>query len=342
MVSILAPSAAKNAALGTGEGGVERDSSKDTLSEGAGGTPGGDDAAALTDASTEAPPEAALPAPGVGLVLRQAVAAASAALSTLPNSCFALAPPPPHPGYSLPQRAGAALWTAVLYGGLGLVCGGAGQARARRRTLLRCFALFSALLTPTRRVSLSLLGVDECTDARCAYGGPRHAARRGARRAALVPVHGQISVAALPARRRSGEPGRTRAGPRQQRGGACGHVTRAAPLQQRLRRGTLRGAHERLGHQPLIAARAGRTCELCRDREGGAHLRVLARRCGAIYDDTWRVVRKRSRRARSARVCRCAARSTRHAATEHQRRLPTGCATAARAMPRAVQRCLRA
>ena len=272
MVSILAPSAAKNAALGTGEGGVERDSSKDTLSEGAGGTPGGDAAAASTDASTEAPPEAALPAPGLGLLLRQAVAAATAALSTLPNSCFALAPPPPHPGYSLPQRAGAALWTAVLYGGLGLVCGGAGQARGRRKkSSLRCFALLSALLTPTRRVSLSLLGVDECTDARCAYGGPRHAARSGPCRAAVVPVHGQIRVAALPARRRSGEPGRTRAGPRQQRGGACGHVTRAAPLQQRLRRGTLRGAHERLGHQPLIAARAGRTCELCRD-DGGARL----------------------------------------------------------------------
>ena len=132
MVSILAPSAAKNAALGAGEGGGERDSSEDTYD--AGGAPGGD-AAAADAASADALLAEAAP-PGLGVLLRQAgalVSAAAAALSTLPNSCFAVAPPPPHPGYSLPQRAGAALWTAVLYGALGLVCGGAGQARSTGR-----------------------------------------------------------------------------------------------------------------------------------------------------------------------------------------------------------------
>ena len=52
--------------------------------------------------------------------------ARKAFLDTLPSSCFAPAPPPL--SYSLQQRAAAAVYTALLYGALGLVCGGAGQA----------------------------------------------------------------------------------------------------------------------------------------------------------------------------------------------------------------------
>lgn len=108
MVSILAPSAAKLAA--------KREA----------------DAGAASSAVAEPSPGAAEPPSPASPLLRRAAAAyaaASAALSELPNSCFAASPPTPHPGYSLQQRAGAALWTAALYGALGLVCGGAGQAR---------------------------------------------------------------------------------------------------------------------------------------------------------------------------------------------------------------------
>ena len=126
MVSILAPSAAKNAARGGGAQTASPATSADAAA------PGGAVAAAAAADAAPGEPLAAAGAPGLGVAwLRQATelaAAATSALSALPNSCFAAAPPPPHPGYSLPQRAGAALWTAVLYGALGLVCGGAGQA----------------------------------------------------------------------------------------------------------------------------------------------------------------------------------------------------------------------
>jgi hypothetical protein len=133
MVSILAPSAAKNEARGGGAKPASSAPSADAAAPGGAAAAAADgDAAPGEQPGASGAPLSAAGVPGLGGAwLRQATelaAAATAALSALPNSCFAAAPPPPHPGYTLPQRAGAALWTAVLYGALGLVCGGAGQA----------------------------------------------------------------------------------------------------------------------------------------------------------------------------------------------------------------------
>jgi hypothetical protein len=135
MVSILAPSAAKVAAAGAGEqpssgsSGLDesRGSPADTVAHAHAGA--SSDAHAATRAA--APADGASGGGGGGAgALAAAFAEASSFVASLPNSAFEAAPPAPHPGYSLAQRAGAAAWTAALYGALGLVCGGAGQARA--------------------------------------------------------------------------------------------------------------------------------------------------------------------------------------------------------------------
>ena len=251
MVSILAPSAAKNEARG---GGVQPASPATSADAAA---PGGAVAAVADAAAAPAEPlgasGAALAAAGFpglgGAWLRQATelaAAATAALSALPNSCFAAAPPPPHPGYSLPQRAGAALWTAVLYGALGLVCGGAGQALTNALTRVAP-AVGPATLPGV--VPVALLWAQymafsacacgcACTRISCSFVGQTDPAP--SRRSAAVPTGW-----------RGGEFGGARAGTGRQRGCAGSDVAAAAPLQQRVRRGAIRGAHERQRHQPL-------------------------------------------------------------------------------------------
>jgi hypothetical protein len=115
MISILAPSAAKLAAAGGADAAAAAAAFGPDASASSAAVPGPPDALA----SADAPASLALWA-----------AAVAQGIAALPNSCFEPAPPPPHPGYSLPQRAAAAAWTAALYGALGLACGGAGQARA--------------------------------------------------------------------------------------------------------------------------------------------------------------------------------------------------------------------
>ncbi len=102
MVSILAPSAAKNAAASNASCAV-------------------DFVAGVSPPSTSS---AVLPGAAGELLERL-----QCVLAGLPNSCFEAAPRDgSHPGYTPAQRVLAALSTAVQYGLLGLVCGGAGQA----------------------------------------------------------------------------------------------------------------------------------------------------------------------------------------------------------------------
>ena len=188
MVSILAPSAAKNAAASE-------------PCELPGAPPSADApqvAATPLQPGADAPAGRAQP-PGadlrdaLGARWARFVAAAACELEALPNSAFAAAPPPPHPGYSPPQRVAAAAWTALLYGALGLACGGAGQARTHthpRATRARVTAPLCVITRHLFSLSLPPAGADERVDARCARGRPRHAARSGAGGASVGAVHG--------------------------------------------------------------------------------------------------------------------------------------------------------
>jgi hypothetical protein len=144
MVSILAPSAAKVAAAGSCElPFIEARAMAAANADVADTNSDADDT--VTDATALAAASGAAPAPGDS-GLAAALAEASCFVRSLPNSCFEAAPPAPHPGYTLAQRAAAAAWTAALYGVLGLVCGGAGQARASGT---RTFPLKATLFSHT-------------------------------------------------------------------------------------------------------------------------------------------------------------------------------------------------
>jgi hypothetical protein len=155
MVSILAPSAAKVAAAGSCElPFIEARALATANADAADTNSDADDT--VTDATALATASDAAPAPGDS-GLAAALAEVSCFVRSLPNSCFEAAPPAPHPGYTLAQRAAAAAWTAALYGVLGLVCGGAGQARASgtapvpEATLFHTHTRADICLFPSRR-----------------------------------------------------------------------------------------------------------------------------------------------------------------------------------------------